>query len=73
MLKGVLSSYKSATSILPNNPMMLPPFFVFMNFHPKLSGSCSGLIIRLELSQWCNENGHCVVNFILDIFQQPFL
>ena len=53
-LKGVLSSHKSVTGILPNNPTMLPPFSVFMNFHPKLSDSCSGLIIRLERSQCCN-------------------
>ena len=54
LLKGVLSSHKSVTGILPNNPTMLPPFSVFMNFHPKLSDSCSGLIIRLERSQCCN-------------------
>ena len=35
--------------------MMLPPFSIFMNFHPKLSDSCSGLIIRLERSQCCNQ------------------
>ena len=46
--KGVLSSHKSVTGILPNNPTMLPPFSIFINFHPKLSDSCSGLIIRLE-------------------------
>ena len=50
VLKGVLSSHKSVTGILPNNPTMLPPFSVFINFHPKLSDSCSGLIIRLEWS-----------------------
>ena len=44
-LKGILSS---------NNPTILPRFSVFMNFHPKLSVSCSGLIIRLEPSQCCN-------------------
>ena len=33
-LKGVLSSHKSVTGILPNNPTMLPAFSVFMNFHP---------------------------------------
>ena len=53
-LKGVFSSHKSVTGILPNNPTMLPPFSVFMNFHPNLSDSCSCLIIRLERSQCCN-------------------
>ena len=33
-LKGVLSSHESVTGILSNNPMMVPPFSVFMNFHP---------------------------------------
>ena len=52
-LKGVLSSHKSVTDILPNNPTMLPPFSVFRDFHPKLSGSRSGLIIGFELMlQW---------------------
>ena len=54
-LKGVHSSHKSVTIILPNNPLMLPPFSVFTNFHTKLSDSCSGLIIRLERSQCCNQ------------------
>ena len=40
----VLSSHISMTSILPNNTAMLPPFSVFMNFHPNLSDSHSGLI-----------------------------
>ena len=31
-LKGVLSSHKSVTGILPNNPTMLPSFSFFMNF-----------------------------------------
>ena len=53
-LKGVLSSHKSVTGILLSNPTMLPPFSVFMNFHLKLSDSCSGLIIRIERSQCCN-------------------
>ena len=38
-VKGVLSSHKNVTSILPNNPTMLPPVSVFMNFHPRLSDS----------------------------------
>ena len=54
-LKGVLRSHKSVTDILPNNPTMLPQFSGFMNFHPKLSDSCSGLIIRLEKSHCCNQ------------------
>ena len=45
----VLSSHISMTSILPNNTAMLPPFSVFMNFHPNLSDSRSGLISGLEL------------------------
>ena len=53
-LKGVLSGYKSVTGISHNNPKMRSPFSVFMNFHPKVSDSCSGLIIRLEWSQCCN-------------------
>ena len=54
-------SHKSVTGILPNNPRMLPPFSAFMNFPPKLSNSCSGLIIRLKRSQCCNLNGYSVV------------
>ena len=46
---GPLSGHKSVTSILPNNPMMLPLFSIFMNFHPNLSGSCIRLISGLEL------------------------
>ena len=56
-----LSSYQSVTGNLPNNLTMLPPFSFFMNFHPKLSDSCSGLIVRLEQSQCCYLNGHSVV------------
>ena len=48
-LKGVSSGHKSVTSILPNNPTMLPLFSLFMNFPPIMSGSHSGLIIRFEL------------------------
>ena len=40
-LKGVLSSHKSVTDILPNNPTILPLFSVFMNFHHNLSDSDS--------------------------------
>ena len=61
-LKGVLSSHKSVTGILPNNPTMLPPFlFVCMNFHPYLSDKCSGLMIRLERSQCFNQTPRSVV------------
>ena len=48
-LKGVSSGHKSVTSILPNNPTMLPLFSLFMNFPPIMSGSHSGLIIGFEL------------------------
>ena len=49
LLKGVCSGHKSVTSILPNNPTMLPLFSLFMNFPPIMSGSHSGLIIGFEL------------------------
>ena len=54
ILKGELSSYKSVTGILPNNPTRLQPFSSFINFPPKLGDSCSGVIIRLERSQCYN-------------------
>ena len=57
-LKGVLSGHKSVTGTLLNNPTMRPPFSAFMNFHPKLSDSWSGLIIKLERSQCCNQTPH---------------
>ena len=60
-LKGVLRSHKSVTDILPDNPTMLPSFSVSLNFHPSLSDSCSGLIIRLERSQCCNQTTQSVV------------
>ena len=41
-------AHKSVTGILLNNPTMLPPFSVIINFPPYLSDSCSGLIIILE-------------------------
>ena len=49
ILKGVFSGHKSVTSIVPNNSAILPKFSVFMNFHPNLSDSRSGLISGLEL------------------------
>ena len=47
ILKGILSSHKSVTVILPYNPSMLPSFSFCMNFHPILSDSCAGPLIRL--------------------------
>ena len=60
-LKGVLSSHKSVTGILPNNPTMLPPFSVFMNFHPNLSDSRSG-VTGTQWSHCSDQTPHCVAS-----------